>query len=52
MKFFSEFADSGPGSWMIAGAAAMAFFVLAKVAVTRLPDSGFLGAVKAGVNFA
>jgi hypothetical protein len=51
-KFFGDFADSGPGSWMIAGAGVMAFFIAAKVLVNRFPDSGFLGAIKAGVNFA
>ena len=51
-KFFGEFADSGPGSWIIAGAAAMAFFIAAKVAVSRLPETGPLGTLKAVVNFA
>ena len=51
MKFFNEFADSGAGSWIINGMGVIAFIVLAKVAVSKMPDSGFLGAVKAGVNF-
>jgi hypothetical protein len=50
-KFFGEFADSGPGSWIINGVAVVAFIIVAKVLVSRLPDSGPLGAVKAGVNF-
>ena len=50
-KFFGEFADSGVGSWIINGAAVVAFIIAAKVFVNRLPDSGVLGAIKAGVNF-
>lgn len=51
-KAFGEFADSSPGSWAIMGVAVMAFFILAKVAVSRMPDSGPLGAVKSVVLFA
>ncbi len=51
-KFFSEFADSGPGSWLINVLAVMAGFILVKLLVLKLPDSGFAGALKAGVNFA
>jgi hypothetical protein len=49
-KFFGEFADSGPGSWIINGFAVIAFIIVMKIAVLRLPDSGPLGAIKAGVN--
>ena len=50
-KFFGEFADSGVGSWVINGLAVIAFIVMLKVLVSRLPESGFPGAVKATVNF-
>ena len=50
-KFFDEFANSGPGSWIINVLAVMAGIVLAKLLVLRLPDNGFFGAVKAGVNY-
>mgnify|MGYP003704926385 CR=1 FL=1 len=37
---------------VIGGLAAMSFFVAAKVLVSRAPDSGVLGAVKAAIQFA
>jgi hypothetical protein len=51
-KFFDEFANSGPGSWIINVLAVMAGFILVKLLTLRLSDSGFAGAIKAGVNFA
>lgn len=51
-KFFDEFANSGPGSWLINVLAVMAGFILVKLLTLKLPDIGFLGALKAGVNFA
>ena len=51
-KFFDEFANSGPGSWIINVLAVMAGFIVFKLLVLRLPDSGAFGAVKASVNFA
>ena len=50
-SFFNEFADSGVGSWVINGLAVVAFIVMMKVLVSRFPDKGFPGAVKATVNF-
>jgi hypothetical protein len=50
-KFFNDFANSGPGSWLINVIAVMAGIILAKLLVIKFPDSGFGGAVKAGVNF-
>ncbi len=51
-KFFNDFADSGPGSWIINGLSVIAFIIAAKLLVSRLSDSGILGAIKAGINFA
>lgn len=51
-KFFDDFANSGPGSWLINVLAVMAGFILVKLLVLKLPDAGFTGALKAGVNFA
>ncbi len=51
-KFFDEFANSGPGSWLINVLAVMAGFIMVKLLTLRLPNDGFLGAIKAGVNFA
>lgn len=51
-KFFDDFANSGPGSWLINVLAVMAGFILFKVITLKFPDSGFLGAIKAGVNYA
>lgn len=50
-KFFNEFADSGVGSWVINGIAVVAFIIVLKILVSRLKDTGPLGAVKATVNF-
>lgn len=50
-KFFNEFADSGPGSWIINVISVIAGIIVAKLLVYRLPDSGFPGALKASVNF-
>jgi hypothetical protein len=49
-KGFGEFADSGPGSWIINGLSVVAFIIVLKIAVSKLSDSGFFGAVKASVN--
>lgn len=49
MKFFQEFADHPFGSWVVNGLAVVAFIIVAKILVSRLQDSGFLGAVKAAV---
>lgn len=51
-KMFDEFANSGPGSWLINVLAVLAGFILAKLAVLKLPDEGILGALKAIVNYA
>lgn len=51
-KFFDDFANSGPGSWLINVLAVMAGFIMVKLLTLRLPDSGMFGALKAGVNFA
>lgn len=51
-KFFDEFANSGPGSWLINVLAVMAGLILVKLLAMKLPDSGPLGALKASVNFA
>jgi hypothetical protein len=50
-KFFDDFANSGPGSWLINVLAVMAGIILFKLLVLKLPDNGFTGAIKAGVNF-
>lgn len=49
MKLFESFADHPFGSWVVNGLAVVAFIVALKVLSSRLPDSGPLGAVKAGV---
>lgn len=49
MKFFNEFADHPVGSWIINGMSVVAFIVMIKVIVSRLQDSGILGAFKAAV---
>ena len=51
-KFFDDFANSGPGSWLINVIAVMAGFILIKMLTLKFPDQGFLGAIKAGVNYA
>lgn len=51
-KFFDDFANSGPGSWIINVLAVMAGFILAKILVLKMPDSGLPGSIKAVVNFA
>jgi len=51
MKTFSEFADHPFGGWVINGLAVIAFIIVAKLLVSRLPDQGVLGTVKAGVNY-
>ena len=51
-KFFDDFANSGPGSWLINVLAVMAGFILVKLLVLKLPPTGLLGALQAGVNFA
>jgi hypothetical protein len=50
MKIFDQFASHAFGSWVINGLAVVAFILLLKVLVNRLPDSGPLGAGKAAVN--
>lgn len=50
-KFFGDFADTGPGSFIINGLSVVAFIIILKILVSRLQDSGILGAIKAGVNF-
>jgi hypothetical protein len=51
-KFFDEFANSGPGSWIINVLAVMAGFILAKFLVLKMPDQGLPGSIKAIINFA
>jgi hypothetical protein len=51
-KFFDEFANSGPSSWLIQVLAVLAGFILIKLAALKLPDTGLGGSVKAIVNFA
>lgn len=51
-KFFDDFANSGPGSWLINVLAVMAGFILVKLLVLKMSDSGLPGAIKAAVNFA
>lgn len=51
-RFFDDFANSGPGSWLINVLAVMAGFILFKLLTLKLPNDGPLGAIKAGVNFA
>ena len=51
-KFFDEFANSGPGSWIINVLAVMAGFILLKMGTLKLPDTGILGSFKAIVNYA
>ena len=51
-KFFDEFANSGPGSWLINVLAVMAGFILVKLLVLKLPENGITGALKAAVNYA
>ena len=51
-KMFDEFANSGPGSWIINVLAVLAGFILLKLSVLKLPDDGPLGAFKAMVNYA
>lgn len=51
-KFFDDFANSGPGSWLINVLAVMAGFILFKILVLKFPDSGLQGSIKAVVNFA
>lgn len=51
-KFFDEFANSGPGSWLINVLAVMAGFILVKFLVLKLPDTGMAGSFKAIVNYA
>jgi hypothetical protein len=50
MKVFNQFASHPFGSWVINGLAVVAFILLLKVLVNRLPDSGPLGAGKSAVN--
>lgn len=49
MKFFDAFSDSRLGSWVINGLAVVAFIIALKILVSRLQDSGILGAIKAAV---
>lgn len=54
MKFFGEFADSGPGSWIVNGLAVVAFIIVLKLSLNLAlqgKDDGILGTIKAGVNF-
>jgi hypothetical protein len=51
-KFFDEFANSGPGSWLINVFAVIAGFILVKFAALKLPDAGLWGSLKAMINFA
>lgn len=48
-KFFSDFADHPFGSWVVNGLSVVAFIVVLKILVSRLQDSGLLGAIKAAV---
>lgn len=49
MKMFDELADSGFGSWVIYGLSIVAFIIALKLLVSRLPEAGPVGAVRAGV---
>lgn len=49
IKAFDTFADSRLGSWVVNGLAVVAFILVLKIAVSRLPDAGVPGAIKAGV---
>jgi len=51
-KFFDDFANSGPGSWIINVLAVLAGFILVKMTVLKLPDTGIFGSLKALVNYA
>lgn len=49
MKTFDQFADSRLGSWVVNGLAVVAFILVLKLLVSRLPEDGPFGAIKAGV---
>lgn len=51
-KFFDDFANSGAGSWIINVLAVMAGFILLKLGVLKLPDTGIWGSLKAIINYA
>ena len=50
MKTFKKFADHWFGSWVINGISVIAFIVVLKVIMARLPNSGVAGAAKGTVN--
>lgn len=50
MKGFKAFSEHWVGSWIINGLSVVAFIIVLKVVMAKLPDSGVLGAGKAAVN--
>ena len=50
MKFFNQFASHPFGSWVVNGLAVVAFILVLKMLVNRLPDQGIPGAAKSAVN--
>jgi hypothetical protein len=50
MKWFKSFSDHPFGGWVIEGLAVVAFILALKVAVSKVPDKGIPGAIKAGIQ--
>jgi hypothetical protein len=50
MKAFNQFASHPFGSWIINGLAVVAFILVLKILVNRLPNEGPLGAGKSAIN--
>lgn len=50
MKAFQTFAAHPFGSWVVNGLAVVAFILVLKMLVSRLPKDGPVGAVRAGVE--
>lgn len=49
MKTFDAFADTRLGSWVVMGISVVAFILVLKIAVSRLPQVGIPGAIQAAV---
>lgn len=50
MSAFNTFASHPFGSWVINGLSVVAFIIVLKILVSRLPDNKPANAVKTGVN--
>jgi hypothetical protein len=50
MNQFHNFSNHWFGSWVVTGISVVAFILVLKLLVSRIPDMGPTGAIKAGIN--